>query len=236
MFQNKGLLSWKISRHRSPFFINGYFSKTIDYILSDKSFRCILYLKLCLSAALLVLTAVGVFSSFLILSIIISSLLVSIRSQYGLDGAYQMNMIVLFGVLIAIFFDLHSKISSLCLWFIAGELVLSYSIAGLAKVISPIWRKANALNAIFSTKTYGHEKLFNLVTENKFIGYILCWPMIIFELCFSTCFISENLCLSFLFIGFLFHLFNATIMGLNTFMFAFLSAYPAILYCFIRLH
>jgi hypothetical protein len=236
MFEKKGLLSWKISKHRSPIFIKGYLAKAVDCILNDRSFRCILYLKLALTIALLILSAFGIISSFVVLSIIITLLLVSLRSQYGLDGSYQMSLIVLFGILIASFFDMHSKVSTLCLWFIGGQVVLAYFIAGLTKIISPIWRKTHALNAILSTKTYGHEKLFKLVTKNKYIGFILCWPMIIFELSFASCFGSVNLCLTFFLIGFLFHLFNAVIMGLNTFMFAFLSTYPAVLYCFTRLH
>ncbi|HSX38727.1 MAG TPA: hypothetical protein VLE95_07875 [Chlamydiales bacterium] len=204
--------------------------------MDDRSFVALLYLKFILSTALFLSAMLGVISPILIFSVFVFMLLVSTRSQYGLDGAYQMNLVVLFGLTIATFSGLHSKISSICLWFICGELVLSYFISGIAKAISPIWRKTYALNAVFSTKTYGHEGMFNIVTKYKHLAFILCWPMFLFELFFPSAFFSEYLCVIFCLIGISFHLFNAVFMGLNTFFFAFLSTYPAFIYCVAKLN
>jgi len=123
-----------------------------------------------------------------------------------------------------------------CLWFIAGELILSYFIAGLAKMISPIWRKSHALPAIFSTKIYGHEGIFQLVMKHKTLSIVLCWPVFIFELLFVLALFSEHLCFFLCIVGFFFHLFSAIFMGLNTFFFSFVSTYPALFYCCYKIN
>lgn len=236
IYSKTGLLSWKVSKHSSLFFLRGHFSKILKLVLNDQIFHYFLYLKLLLSISLFGLVMVGIISPIVISLLFLLMLLLPLRSQMGLDGAHQMNLVVLFGLMIATIAGIDSKISSLCLWFISGELILSYFVAGLNKAISPIWQKTHALNAIFSTKTYGHETLFRLVTNNKAIAFALCWPMVLFELFFVTSLFSEYTCITFCLIGFGFHLFNAIFMGLNTFLFAFLATYPAVFYCFTKIN
>lgn len=236
IYSKTGLLSWKVSRHSSPFFLRGYFSKIFQLILNDQIFQYFLYLKLLLSITLLGLVMGGIISPLVITLLFLLMLLLPLRSQMGLDGAHQMNLVILFGLMIAALAGIDSEISSICLWFIAAELILSYFVAGLNKAFSPIWQKTHALNAIFSTKTYGHETLFRLITNNKAIAFALCWPMVCFELFFVTSLYSVYLCLVFCVVGIGFHLFNAIFMGLNTFLFAFLATYPALFYCVAKIN
>jgi hypothetical protein len=231
VYNDSGLLSWKISKHRSSFFLKGNRAKILNFILSDLQFHAILFVKAILSVLLLLAPFFKVFPAILIFSIFVLMLLTLLRSPFGLDGAYQMNLVVLFGLSIATLSGIYSTLASICLWFIAGELILSYFIAGLAKMVSPIWRKSHALPAIFSTKTYGHEGVFQLVMKHKIFSIVLCWPVLIFELLFVSALFSGNLCFFLCIIGFLFHFFNAAFMGLNTFLFSFLSTYPALFYC-----
>jgi hypothetical protein len=212
IYRNTGLLSWKISKYRSPFFLKSYLSPSINFLLSDSQFHAILYLKLILSAILLVTSFFKIFSVFLILIIFFLMLLIAMRNFFGLDGAYQMSLVVLFALSIANLSGIYSTLSSICLWFIAGELILSYFIAGLNKIISPIWRNSHALAAIFSTRTYGCESVFKFVMKYKTIACVLCWPVFIFELIFALAIFSKSLCLFLCIIGFSFHLFNAIFM------------------------
>jgi hypothetical protein len=129
-------------------------------------------------------------------------LLTLLRNPFGLDGAYQMNLVVLFGLSIATLAGIHSTIASACFWFIAGELILSYFIAGLSKMISPIWRKSHALPAIFSTKIYGYEGIFQLVMKHKALSIVFCWLVFVFELVFVLALFSGRLCFFLCIIGF----------------------------------
>lgn len=236
VYKNSGLLSWKISKHQSPTFLTGKFAKITNFILSEWQFRALIFLRFILSVALLLSAFFKFYSFILVFTIFLLLMLTQIRNPFGLDGAYQMNLVVLFALSIATLSGIYSQISSVCLCFIAGELILSYFIAGLTKMISPIWRKSHALPAIFSTKTYGHAGVFQLVMNNEIICAVLSWPVFIFEMLFILSLFSGPLCVFFCIIGFSFHFFNAIFMGLNTFFFAFLSTYPALFYCCVKMN
>lgn len=236
VYSSSGLLSWKVSRYRSSFFLQGASAKIIDFIFADVQFHAILYVRLMLSVLLLITAFLQIVSPVLVILLFGLLLLNLLRSPFGLDGAYQMNIVVLFALSIAAVSGINSPIAKVCVWFIAGELILSYFIAGLAKVISPIWRRSHALPAIFSTKVYGHAGIFELVLRYKIISILLCWPMLAFELLFVFALLSAPLCFFLCVIGISFHLFNAIFMGLNTFFFAFLATYPALFYCCTKMH
>lgn len=234
VFRKGGILSWNVTKYRSEFLAKKYASFISTLFMNERGFLVILSLKLIGSVLLLVFSINGFVCPGLIAFELALLLLVTMRSYYGLDGAHQMNVIIMLALAIAAFSGVGSEISSLCIWFIACELILAYFIAGINKIISPIWRNTHALNAIFSTKVYGSALIYNLVKRSKPLAYVLCWSMLAFEMLFVGVLFSEHACLGLCAVGFGFHLFNALFMGLNTFMFAFLSAYPAILFCSFR--
>ena len=60
------------------------------------------------------------------------------------------------------------------------------------------------------------------------------WAVIVFELLFPLALVAPNSLMFSLFaIGAIFHLGNALVMGLNTFLWTFLAAYPAVWYCHV---
>jgi hypothetical protein len=226
VFSSGGLLSWKVGR------LNSKWSKYLDWLFNETRFKKILYLKLAASCALFVLAVLNVISPLLLCFIFLCHASVAIRSSYGLDGAYQMYFITLLALSIGSLSSVGSRISELCLWFIACELMLSYFIAGFAKLISPIWTKSYALSMIFSTRSYGHYNMHQWIIKNNIMAVFLCWGVLIFETFFVIIlFLPMPYAIFFCVIGCCFHLFNALFMGLNDFLFSFLAAYPALFYC-----
>ncbi|MBI3508236.1 MAG: hypothetical protein HY069_01180 [Chlamydiia bacterium] len=236
IFKYNGLLSWKVAQHRSKLFLAKGVVGKFWQIFDERIFYLVLISSFILSAAFFITTITGLIVPLIPIGLLITRILLLIRTPYGLDGAYQMSVVLLIAVSIAFLSGISSRISELCLWFLSGELTVSYLIAGGTKIISPIWRKSYALNAIFSTRTYGHGTIYYLVTKYDAIPKILCWMTLGFELGFPLAFLSEHLCIGFCLIGFTFHLFNAIFMGLNTFLFFFIATYPALLYCITKIH
>lgn len=231
VFQSNGLLSWKVSRLIDKWYARGWVSRVLNCFLNDRSFLFSLYLRLVVSFALLITSFLGIISPILLSLDLVLLALVAIRSPYGLDGSYQMFLMVLLGLSLGSCLGTSSPQGIFCIWFIAAQLTLSYFISGIVKLFSPFWRKGYALNMVFGTKIYGHALMYRVITMNTAICCALCWTVIAFEtLFFSVFLVDPQYVFFFLGAGFLFHLANAVFMGLNSFFWAFLSAYPALLY------
>ncbi|WP_280362482.1 hypothetical protein [Nocardia wallacei] len=151
------------------------------------------------------------------------------RSAQGLDGADQMaalNTIAAAGALTA-----GGGVGRLLLAFLAGQLVLSYLIAGVAKVASPVWRNGSCLALILSTDSFGSPGLAAALRTRPALALLLAWGVIGFEVLFAgACALPGVPLWSFFAAGLVLHLTIAVTMGLVNFLFAFTAAYPALLY------
>jgi hypothetical protein len=153
------------------------------------------------------------------------------RSCYGSDGSDQMETVVLAGLLSTLCL-FPSKLATLGIWFIAAQSTLAYCTSGVSKVFSRSWMSGEAAFKIFNTYTYGHRFVASFFRNFSVLSAPLCWMMVAYECLFPLClFLPLKLALWVLCAGFFFHMFNAFVMGLNKFFWAFLSTYPALLYC-----
>lgn len=171
-------------------------------------------------------------------SIFLALLLITFnyRSRYALDGADQFNTIAL--VCMAISMTLEPSTGQIYFMaFISFQATLSYFIAGVFKLKSPVWKSGNALPDIFAGKTYGHKRIAILLDNNQSLAKGLSSLVVYWELFFPLCFLlPAELFYVYLVVGVGFHVFNAVFMGLNCFMLSFLSSYPVMIYCHQFLH
>ncbi|HEV3269076.1 MAG TPA: hypothetical protein VGZ69_00270 [Candidatus Rhabdochlamydia sp.] len=237
IFKPEGLLSWKVAKLSFKWRAKDLRQRLFNFLLQDRVFKCSIYLRIFACFLLFIFSLLNIISPTLICSIFFLNLLMNFRSPYGLDGSYQMTLVILFALSIGSLFGVHSPLSTICLLFIAGELLASYFIAGFHKLISPMWRKSSALHGIFSTRSYGHGFFFQLISRIQLLATFLSWFVFLFEMLFFTVlFFHPMYTILFCIIGFLFHVFNAIFMGLNNFLFAFSAAYPALFYCVNYIH
>lgn len=237
MFKSTGLLSWKVSKLSYNWSAKDLRLKLCNYLLHDNAFKCSIYLKIFASFLLFVFSILNIISPTLICVLFFLHLLIHFRSPYGLDGSYQMHLVILFALSIGSLFGVYSQTSIVCVLFIAGELLCSYFVAGFNKLISPVWRKSSALQGIFSTRNFGHGLFYRFISQYEVLTTILSWYIFLFEtLFFTVLFFRPNYTVIFFIIGFVFHLFNAIVMGLNNFLLSFLAAYPALFYCVNYIH
>jgi hypothetical protein len=176
------------------------------------------------------LSTAGVFG------VIAASLVMYCRAPLGLDGSDQMSLITFVAVGIHQIFPGDVQIAHASLWFIAIQGCLSYCVAGIAKVISPVWRSGEAVRRIFGTRTYGTRRSATVVSGRDGVCAVLAWFVMLFECTFPLALACGKTGFAvYAAIGIVFHISNAVVMGLNTFVWAFVATYPAILFCAISL-
>ena len=162
------------------------------------------------------------------------SMSVIARRTYGLDGADHMLLVVL--VALALAYSTGSGTArAVVVWLIAGEAALAYTTAGIAKLIAPGWRDGTFLPQILHTKIYGCPPLAAALSSRPAAARVACNTLLFWECTFPVALIAPRpVALAYVAAGACFHVTTALVMGLNTFMFSFLAAYPCLLAVALR--
>lgn len=158
------------------------------------------------------------------------------RQAFGLDGADQMALLILFTTLLCVVpFD-DGRIRAIGLWFIGLQVALSYLVSGVAKLQSPEWRRGLAIRGILSTYTYGTGATRRVVTRSRVLSLPLAWSVILVEIAlpFGLLLPPRGVLLT-IAIGLALHVSIAIVMGLNDFVWSFAAAYPAFYFVGTRL-
>lgn len=229
MFSPQGISPWPLLRT-----IHKHGSERVEALrdtLLGERFEIVLSARLVLALLLIVpIFPTGLYAGAEGL-LLITNMTLSYRGAYGGDGSEQMNTVVLAGLLytdaVGLVVQVHHV--PLGLAFIAIQLILSYFVAGVAKVISPIWRAGDAILGILKSSTYGLPAAAKWLDVIPGMSLIICWTVILFELSFPLVFcMHPRMLVAYLVLGCLFHVGNSVAMGLNTFLPAFLAAYPSL--------
>lgn len=235
VYANGGLLDWSVLRvtRRRP--LSRQFERFTDWLFQPPIFTYFLYLRLltvlCLFALMFTVASEGRIASFLSLAVLVQLLLLRNRSAYGLDGSDHMYIVIFLGLTVTRLMPPYSWASAAGLFYIAFQSGLSYLISGLAKIAGPSWRDGSAIAGVMTTKIYGNQIAASFLSDRPSLCRVLCWGVIVFEVLFiGALFSGPQFMWSMIVAGFVFHASAAVLMGLNSFFFAFLSAYPAIVY------
>lgn len=110
----------------------------------------------------------------------------------------------------------------------AGQLTISYCVAGVSKLLIPEWRSGRALIDVMHRDGHGHPVIRTLLALPG-ASRMFCWPFLLGEALFpATLFAPPVVLAAALCLFALFHLATGWLMGLNTFAWAFVAAYPAV--------
>ncbi|MFC5805441.1 hypothetical protein [Streptomyces formicae] len=154
------------------------------------------------------------------------------RCGYGLDGADQMLIIVCVSTLLAL--TDSPLLRSAGLWFMTAQLVLSFMVAGIAKLCGEDWRSGRALTGIMTTDRYGLPGIGRVLIRRPVLSRALGWGVIAFESSFFLILLGYRpIIFAYLGAGLLFHAGVAFSMGLNNFLFSFAPAYPLVALCLL---
>lgn len=152
----------------------------------------------------------------------------SLYNRYGSDGADQAAMQALapaaFGRLGG-----SKTVENAAIWYTGIQGVLSYTVAGVAKLLGQDWRRGTAVEGILRTNAYGHETLWGFLSAHPRISKALTWGTVLWELSYPLALLPlPALTKMYSASAMVFHFANAHFMGLGRFAWAFASLHPAI--------
>jgi hypothetical protein len=199
-----------------------------DVMLTGRTFVVVVVAHAVAAIAFAVLLPIGrPWVALLAFVVLAGHCAIHLRLLVGMDGADQMQSIVWAGL--AIFaLDLGPIANWAAAIFIVAQLLLSYLVAGIAKLVSPAWRSGTAIALITRANTYSSPGV-SAALRPRPVSSVFSWATMGFELGAPLLlFGGEPGLAAFVAAGVAFHVGIAVAMGLTTFVFAFLAAYPVL--------
>jgi hypothetical protein len=229
---NGGLYDWEVVGSRRFAFGTGLRARLARGLLQYRPYLTVLEVRLGAVAILPLAIWIGnsVFVIAILMPAVLTTLLMNLRSIYGMDGSDQMTTQIYVALLLGYISGTQLGLT-VALWYIALQACLSYFTSGVAKAISPEWRQGTCTFRIFNTRTYGYEPVARLLRDRPRLTRLLDWSAFLVEMAFPLALVlGFPLVLLFVAWGVAFHIMNAVVMGLNSFFWAFTATYPAVIY------
>lgn len=149
-------------------------------------------------------------------------------------GADRMSLLILMCLCLAhLLPDIQWR--QVAFGYLAVQLVLSYVLSGEIKIVNPDWRSGRALRDVFLFSAYPVSGNLRGFAEWPRLLTLMSWCVMLFEILFPVALLTQWTLIAGLTIAMVFHLANACLFGLNRFVWAWLAAYPSILWLQQRL-
>jgi hypothetical protein len=229
--RDDALLGWPVSRLRHASLTDGPAATVLDAVCRYPTVLGLIAVRLIAALLLVAGSLDGAARATTTALVAIITIVIAMRSPFGLDGADQMAAFVFVTLALARIVP-QAAVEKTFLWVVALQSCLAYLTAGFAKAVSPIWRSGSAIPGIASTRMYGARTAARMLRAYPWIAVALAWSIIVTECLFPIVLIAPTPIAVALFIGgAAFHILSGVFMGLNTFIWSFFSTYPAILWC-----
>ena len=220
----EGALGWDLQGLQRSRLYGG---KWLTPVFAPRMFRCVMLLQFAASLVLCVLP-VGWICFGALLVIATTNILLILRS--AADGADKMAMVVTFGLLLQMLGAIAAQpmLSLAGVLWISGQLTLCYATSGFSKLILADWRNGAVPRKALSSFSYGNRTTHTLLRYPG-AALTLAWGVILIETFFPLMLFAPLPVLAVALGGMaLLHISIAFAMGLNTYVFAFVAAYPSV--------
>lgn len=179
--------------------------------------------------------AMGLYTNWVLLGLCVHSLAILHRYQGPYNGGSdRMGLLTLYCLSLAHWLPDHF-LQEAALGYLALQLILSYFVSGLVKVTNPQWRSGQALEDVFRFSVYPVSEHLRHLADRPRLIFGASWAVMIFEVLFPiSVFHNAALVLALCFAAG-FHMANAFLFGLNRFVWAWIAAYPSLLWLHGRL-
>lgn len=228
MFDDDGLLSWPVLRLRHRWSAR---SAILAPACGRRGVTMVLALRFT-SAVVLTLPVGNAIRLAALIAIVLTGWLLRHRRWLSDDGSDQMGQSVAIGAAImAVGLILRDPVLAFAgTLLIAGQLCIAYFVGGVAKLVSPEWRSGRALIGIMGTHAFGHRLAARVASSHTALSQVFCWVLMILETIFPLAIVADGSILYAVLLTFaVFHVATAVFMGLNTYVWSFLAAFPAVL-------
>jgi len=171
-----------------------------------------------------------------VIVIALATLLLRIRTPLGIHTSGNMVMITFTAAALGLGPGTPLSLG-FALGFIAAQACLAYFVAGTAKLREPPWRSGRTITLLSSTLMWGNGRQAVVLKSHPRLALALCWVTMLGESTVPLALVVPlPAAIALLACAGLFHLLTAFEMGLNSFVWAFGSTYPAIIFCWYWLH
>jgi len=215
-FGDDGPFVWRVARERGA----------LDRVLTHG------FIALQVAELMLALLLSCCSSPWVVGPLFVCALLTTLRFRGGYNGGSDaMTIVVLLGLTVA---TLARELGANDVWqrvglgYIAAQLVLSYFVAGCAKLRDAAWRQGDALGRLVRTRQYAVPSRFAHWLSWPLCSRVLGTFVVLFELATPLVFVEPHVAYGFFAVSAGFHLAIAIVLGLNRFVWAWLAAYPAL--------
>jgi hypothetical protein len=227
-----GVFSWDLARLRLSARAGRRRRRVLDALFA-RGLTGLLVARLTLVVLLVLAPAGGRLQHAGLTGLVATTLLLSWRREWGNDGSDHMSSVVLVTAFVAYGPLSDGFLETTGLVYLCVQACLAYGTAGVAKLVSPVWRSGAALGLVLDTATYGHARTAAALQRYVQIGQLMTWSVVVAELALGlglVLFLPAPWAWILLVWGASFHVAAAVMMGLNTFLPAFLATYPALVY------
>jgi len=225
--QGQGLWVWSIQRNDIP---TAWIRKILDVLFTSQNYSILLLLRF---IALIHLALQG--SNLINVGFLfVSNLAVLIRWRGAFNGGSDfMTLVVLTGLFIAQvvtqFGDTELAWRA-CFWYITIQAITSYFLSGAVKLLRPEWRNGNAMTIFLNAAIHGPLRQGHWLRK-PMIAALGSWTFIVWECLAPVALLDERMTLAFCLTAVIFHFLVFWFFGLNRFFWAWLTTFPAILWC-----
>jgi hypothetical protein len=203
---------------------------TIDRLLQPQTYTAWLWLRAVLALALM-LGQVGLAGAALLF---VMALLLLLRWRGAFNGGSDfMTLVGICGLLLAHVVGTFTDVTlgwEAGFWYISLHTVSSYFVSGWVKLLRPEWRSGRALPLFLDTGIYGPLASNSLYRHPK-VALVCSWSFTLWEGFFPVALLDVRLAVLWCTVAALFHFLVFWFLGLNRFFWAWISCFPAVIYC-----
>jgi hypothetical protein len=218
---------WRIQRAEVP---SAWLRHWLDFTYKPTLYSTLLWLRGALALALM-LGHAGLGSAVVLF---VMALLILLRWRGAFNGGSDfMTLVGLTGLLLAHVLGLFTdptKAWHIALWYVTVQSLSSYFVSGWVKLMRPEWRSGQALTVFLDNGVYGPLSAHSIYRWPR-VAKLCSWSFILWEGLFPLALLDLRLAALFCAIATVFHFLVFWFFGLNRFFWAWLSTFPAILYC-----
>jgi len=203
-----------------------FLQQSLEHLRGANDGRWLFLLRMVLS----LLLVIGVQTPWVCVALVVLGLLMLrwFQGPYN-GGSDRMSLLILCGLCLHYFVP-TLRLQEAVFGYVALQLVLSYFIAGWAKIVNPEWRNGRALRDVFLFSAYPVSESVRAWAQHPRLLWVMSWAVMLFELLFPLTLATQMTLMIGLAIAACFHLANACLFGFNRFFWIWLAAYPSILW------
>ena len=234
-FGDGGVYAWSVLRLARPR-RHPTMEKLRDALFGRAGMVALLGLRLLLAVTLVLFASVAWLATLALVALAAELLAFNVRVPWGMDGADNVFVHVTLGLAayaLARLFDAPS----VGLYYIAAYAGLAYVTSGVTKLSDAAWRSGVALGWVVNLQVFGTRWAVGFLAPRPRLRQVLSWSIMLAEVSAPLAVLLPAHGIALVLVaGLAFHATMAVCMGLNTFVWAFLATYPAVLLVWTTVH